>query len=562
MRRKRLLGLVLTSMVALSVFAGCSKGTDKDSNVSKDGIKEFSAFFATAGKEVPDNRLKNAIAEKIGAKITETWLTGQTAKERIGVMIAGGEYPDFIDGGDGTQALVDAGALVALDEYMDKYPNIKNLWSESDWDKVRKEDGHIYYIPQFGNVKGKDMTTKHNDEAFWIQKAVLKWANYPTIKTVDEYFDLIEKYKAANPEINGQPTIGFEILSDDWRYFCLENPPLFLAGYANDGKAAIDPKPGDTNIDIDKITAKSYDTLPEAKRYFEKLNEMFNKGIIDPETFTSSYDQYISKLSTGRVLGMIDQGWQFLTAEASLVQQGLDERTYVPLGLTLDPNVKSNYRNRAAINSGGGLGISVNCKDVEGALQVINDLLSDEVMILRYWGEKDVDYKVGDDGLFYRTEEQRENNRNQDWVNENLCMYTYMPQFSGLLADGKNSVNPGQQPKEFYDSLKPVDKEILDAYGFTKFTDFMPEPAEKNQPWFPIYSFAGTLTAETPAGIAMQKMDEIKKQWLPKVVMSGGSDFESTWNEYQTTLTTQADVKAYEDALLKEAKRRAELFNK
>lgn len=90
----------------------------------------------------------------------------------------------------------------------------------------------------------------------------------------------------------------------------------------------------------------------------------------------------------------------------------------------------------------------------------------------------------------------------------------------------------------------------------------MPEPAEKNQPWFPIYSFAGTLTAETPAGIAMQKMDEIKKQWLPKVVMSGGSDFESTWNEYQTTLTTQADVKAYEDALLKEAKRRAELFNK
>lgn len=563
MRRKRLLGLVLTSMVALSVFAGCSKGTDKDSNTNKDGIKEFSAFFAVAGKEVPDNRLKNAIAEKIGAKITETWLTGQTAKERIGVMIAGGDYPDFIDGGDGTQALVDAGALVALDEYIDKYPNIKNLWSESDWDKVRKEDGHIYYIPQFGNVKGKDMTTKHNDEAFWIQKAVLEWANYPTIKTVDEYFDLIEKYKAANPEINGQPTIGFEILSDDWRYFCLENPPLFLAGYPNDGKAAIDPRPSNDNttIDINKITLRSYDTIPEAKQYFEKLNEMYNKGIIDPETFTASYDQYISKLSTGRVLGMIDQGWQFLTAEQSLVQQGLDERTWVPLGLTFDSNVESNYRNRAAINAGGGLGISVSCKDVEGALQVINDLLSDEVMALRYWGEKDVDYKVGDDGLFYRTEEQRTNNKNQDWVNENLCMYTYMPQFRGVLADG-NAVIPSEQPKEFYDSLSAVDKNILDKYGYTKFTDFMPEPPEKNQPWFPIYSFAGTLTAETPAGIAMQKMDEIKKQWLPKVVMTGTSDFEKTWNEYQTTLTTQADVKAYEEALLKEAKRRAELFNK
>lgn len=553
MGRKRLLSLVLTSMVALGVFTGCSKGTDKNSNANKDGIKEFSAFFATAGKEVPDNRLKNAIAEKIGAKVTETWLTGQTAKERIGVMIAGGDYPDFLDGGDGTQALVDAGALIALDEYIDKYPNIKNLWSESDWEKVRKEDGHIYYIPQFGNIKVKAMETKHNDEAFWIQKAVLEWANYPTITTLDEYFDLIEKYKAANPEINGQPTIGFEILSDDWRYFCLENPPQFLAGYPNDGKAVIDPK---------TVTAKSYDTIPEAKQYFEKLNQMYNKGIIDPETFTSSYDQYISKLSTGRVLGMIDQGWQFQTAEQSLVQQGLDERTYVPLGLTLDPNVKSNYRNRSAINAGGGLGISVSCKDVEGALQVINDLLNNDVMILRYWGEKDVDYKVGDDGLFYRTEEQRKNNKNQDWVTENLCMYTYFPQFKGLLEDGKNSVVPNEQPKEFYDALSAVDKNILDKYGYEKFTDFMPEPPEENQPWFPIYSYASTLTADSPAGIAMQKMDEIKKQWLPKVVMTGTSDFEKTWNEYQSTLTTQADVKAYEEALTKEAKRRAELFNK
>ncbi len=554
MRRKRLLSLVLTSMMALSVFSGCSKGTDENSNVNKDGIKEFSAFFAVAGKEVPDdNRLKNVIAEKIGAKITETWLTGQTAKERIGVMIAGGEYPDFLDGGDGTQALVDAGALIALDEYIDKYPNIKNLWSESDWEKVRKEDGHIYYIPQFGNIKGTEMHTKHNDEAFWIQKAVLEWDNYPTIKTLDEYFDLIERYKEANPEINGQPTIGFEILSDDWRYFCLENPPQFLAGYPNDGKAVIDP---------DTVTAKSYDSIPEAKQYFQKINEMYNKGIVDPETFTASYDQYISKLSTGRVLGMVDQGWQFLTAEQSLVQQGLDERTYVPLGLTIDPNVTSNYRNRPAINAGGGLGISVSCKDIEGALQAINDLLSDEVMALRYWGEKDVDYKVAEDGSFYRTEEQRANNKNQDWVNENLSMYTYMPQFRGLLESlDNNAVLPEEQPKEFYDSLSAVDKNILDKYGYEKFTDFMPEPPEKNHPWFPIYSFAGSLTAETPAGIAMQKMDEIKKQWLPKVVMSSTSDFESTWNEYQTTLTTQADVKAYEEALTKEAKRRAELFS-
>lgn len=554
MKRKKLLSLVLTSMMALSILSGCSsKGTDKESNVNSEGIKEFSAFFAVAGKEITeDNRLKAAIAEKIGAKANEQWLTGQTAKERIGVMIAGGEYPDFIDGGDGTQALVDAEALIPLEGYFDKYPNIKNLWSEADWNKVRKEDGHIYYIPQFGNVKRKDMNPVHNDEAFWIQKAVLEWANYPTIKTLDEYFDLIQKYKEANPEINGQPTIGFEILSEDWRYFCLENPPQFLAGYPNDGKAIIDPE---------TVTAKAYETIPEAKQYYEKLNDMYNKGIIDPETFTSSYDQYISKISSGRVLGMIDQHWQFQTAESSLVQQGLDERTYVPLGLTIDPNVKSQYRAKPAINAGGGLGITTSCKDVEGALKFINDLLSEEVMILRYWGEKDVDYQVDADGMFSRTQEQRDNNKIEDWRAKNVCNYSYFPQYTGLFEDNKNAVLPGQQTQEFYDGLSAPDKKILDAYGFKTFNDFLPEPAEKNQPWFPIYSFASTLTADTEAGIAMQKMDEIKRKWLPTVIMSEPSKFEATWDEYQTIFKNEGNVKAYEEALTKEAKRRAELFS-
>ena len=554
MKRKRIISLVLTSLLTLGIFGGCSsKVGGTDSGDETGGIKTFSAFFAVAGKEISeDNRIKAAIAEKIGAQVDEQWLTGQTAKERIGVMIAGGEYPDFIDGGDGTQALVDAGALIPLEGYFDKYPNIKNLWSESDWKKVEKEDGHIYYIPQFSNVKRKDMTTVHNDEAFWIQKAVLEWANYPTIKTLDEYFDLIQKYKEANPEINGQPTIGFEILSDDWRYFCLENPPQFLAGYPNDGKAIIDPE---------TITATAYETIPEAKQYYEKLNEMYAKGIIDPETFTSSYDQYISKISSGRVLGMVDQKWQFQTAESSLVQQGLDERTYVPLGLTIDPNVESQYRSKPAINVGGGLGITTSCEDVEGALKFIDDLLSQDVMVLRYWGEKDVDYFVDEDGLFYRNQEQRDNNKIEEWRTKNVCNYSYFPQYTGLLEDNKNAVSSEQQPSEFYDGLSDVDKKILDAYGYEKFTDFLPEPAETNQPWFPIYSFASTLTGDSEAGIAMQKMDEIKRQWLPQVIMTDTSKFEDTWNEYQETLINDGNVKAYQEALTAEARRRAELFS-
>lgn len=41
------------------------------------------------------------------------------------------------DGGDGMKQLYDAGALVALDDYIDKYPNIKEFLTDEEWDKTQ-----------------------------------------------------------------------------------------------------------------------------------------------------------------------------------------------------------------------------------------------------------------------------------------------------------------------------------------------------------------------------------------------------------------------------------------
>ena len=49
-------------------------------------------------------------------------------------------------------------------------------------------------------------------------------------------------------------------------------------------------------------------------------------------------------------------------------------------------------------------------------------------------------------------------------------------------------------------------------------------------PWYPMYSFSGTMTTSTPGGVAWTKMGEIKHEYLPRVVMAG--DFESEWNTY------------------------------
>jgi len=513
---------VASSIALLSgVMTGCSKKA-----ASADGIKEFTFFASVPGSELNNhNDIQEIIAQKTGVRVKETWLTGQTAQEAVGTLIASGEYPDFIDGGNGMINLYEAGALIPLDTYFDKYPNIKNFFTEEKWDKLRMDDGHIYWIQQFGNIYGKDTTCTHNDEAFWIQSRVLKWANYPKIETMDEYFDLIEAYVAANPTMNdGTPNIPYTILCDDWRYFCLENAPEFLDGYPNDGSVIVDPN---TKKIID------YNTTPTAKAYFKKLNEEYKKGIVDPESFTQTYDEYIAKISSGRVLGMIDQWWDFAyTGEAAIKFAGLDAEgcCYVPLPITIKKGMKNQWHNSGGVlNVSSGLGITTSCKDVDAALKFVDDLLSQEIHDLRMWGVKDVDYYVDANGRYMRTQEQRDKGNDTAYKASHLCGYSYFPQYDGTSKDGLNAMKPAGQSEEFFDGLHDTIKEAFAAYGAKTYVEMLgstPAPG----PWYPMYSYSSSMTTATPGGVAWVKMGEVKHAELPRLVMA--QDYEAAWTNY------------------------------
>lgn len=577
MRKKKILSVLLATAMMSAMFTGCGGGgddaastntnsgdnTSADASSSNSGdsansgssgsgeIKEFTAFFAVPGSEInDDNEIQQLIAEKTGVKVKETWLTGQTAQEAVGTLIAGGEYPDFIDGGDGCAQLYDAGALVALDDYIDKYPNIKEFLTEQEWDKLRQEDGHIYWINQFGNIYGEEKATTHNDEAFWIQTRVLEWAGYPEVHTMDQYFDLIERYNEANPTMeDGTANIPYTILCDDWRYFCLENAPEFLDGYPNDGSCIVDPE---------TLTIIDYNTTPTAKRYFQKLNEEFKKGVVDPESFTQTYDEYIAKLSTGRVLGMIDQWWDFAyTVRDSLKQQGLDLKgcDYVPLPITIEEGIKNQWHNSGGVlNVANGIAITTSCKDVEGAMQFINDLLDQDIHDLRFWGVKDVDYNVDENGEFSRTEEMRMQSSDTAYKASHSCTYSYFPQYAGTSRDGINAMKPENQPKEFYDALSKNVQECFDAYGAQTYVDML-GTSEAPGPWYPMYSYSNNMTTATEGGTAWAKMGEIKHEYLPKVVMA--DDFEGAWEEYMEVYDG-CNPQAFIDEMQAELDRRME----
>ncbi len=547
---RKLAGIAVLLLVAAAVYAGNQYVLHN----SGSEIKNFTAFMAVPGEEkAKDNRIRNKIAELTGARAEVEWLGGQTPEEKIETMIKTGEYPDFLNGADASNLLIEAGALIPLEDYLKDYPNLYHYLEPEQWESLRKKDGHIYYIPPFGVIQGQNTKTVISGEAFWIQKRVLEFAGFPEVKTLDEYFDLISSYLEEYPESDGVSNIGFEILCDDWRYFCLENPPMFLAGYPNEGCAIVDPK---------TRKAEVYDTIPEAKQYYWKLCQMFNQGVIDPETFTLSYSQYMDKLSEGNVLGVVDQYWQIMDAQDSLYGEGKDDRTYIPLAITANEQISGKYNcTEPNLNIGAGLGISVDCQDVEGALQFLDDLLTPEIMVLRYWGEKGIDYKVERDGSYYRTAEQRQKWGNGDFLKEDTCSYTYFPAYEGMLADNINAVQPAEQPGEYYDKLSDYDKKVLDAYGFQTWKEFLGEEVE-GTPWFPLYSCVADWPSESDYGRARTEMERIKRLWLPKVIMSTESEFEKNWSDYMREYREHVDVEAYLEQLNLEIQKRVQAEEK
>ena len=509
-----------------------------------------------------DNKIYDIIKEKFGVEFEFEYLAGNL-DETIGIKIAGKDFPDLFCGGNSADLVISGGALINLLDYVspEKTPR---LWAHIEPQKARliekDVDGNdvLYIIPNYGLGDGDQIALSVGGPAFFLQKQVLAWAGYPQIKTLDEYFDVIEKFLDANPtDENGNPYIGFAILCEDWRHFCLINPVQHLMGRPNDGEVLIDANDPDfhTETFIDK---------PYAKAYYKKLNEEFHKGLIEQDTFTDSYDAYIAKLSSGRVLGMFDQAWDFGTATSALVDAKMYKNTYVALGLIYDEDdvagiamptenwkIEEHYLNGSLPNVRRGFGISVNCECPERIVNMWEEMLSDQWQILFNWGVLDEDYYV-EDGRLNMTQEQYEHTQDAAWKLENKAdgIFTNSPKKQGWimndidLGDGViikagNCWEPGNQNEIVFGLMNDYDKEFLSAYGYSKFADFVNPPLELAP-----YGEAWQINYD-PVDTEHTKFLQIQDQQLPAMIMADTDAFDGLWDAFVEEIAPSA--KAFGD---------------
>ena len=565
--KKTVAMLLMASALTTSMFCAPKKAKkQKPMNIS---------IFTIQQRQQPpaDNKAYKWIEENFGVTFSFDILVGDK-DQKIGVLIASGDLPDLVE--VDSEKFQGAGCLRDLKPLVEKYaPNLKKHYSTA-WKKMIDQDSekdakgnivkeHIYSLPNYGVIDGVPSDTYYNQNGWWIQKAVLKEFGYPKITTIDEYFDLLEKYAKKYPTIDGMPTIPFNIITADWEAFDLWNPPNFLAGYPNDGNGHVD-KVGNKYVYTDNFVDEN------AKRWFKLANGYYQRNLIDPASFTDNRDQYYAKIAQGRVLGMFIQGWQFMgQPEQTLWTAGKDERTYAPLALTFDKSIKPHYRDRSLPNLQRGYGITTKCSEAKAIqiLQFMDEMIKEENQKVLYWGFEGEDYfidkdgsKTGVKGAAYRTDEQRAQQKDPDWLQKNRAILwtEEAPKLDGTMPSGY-SRSMDDLEWEYALSQKQVDIELWKAYGVGSYAEFVDPNPPQNAGWYPMWQCnpsAENGGLEEQAAIAMTGFESIQKKYLPKLIMGKPEEFEATWAEYAKLI--QPLTATYNKFMQQQLDHRVEIF--
>src|SRR5699024_11337140 len=79
--------------------------------------------------------------------------------------------------------LREAGKLIALDDYMDKYPNLKEWLSEDAINMLRSEDGKLYQFPNWYNSE------PFGNAGYVVNKKI--WRSEEHTSELQSRFDLV-----------------------------------------------------------------------------------------------------------------------------------------------------------------------------------------------------------------------------------------------------------------------------------------------------------------------------------------------------------------------------------
>jgi putative aldouronate transport system substrate-binding protein len=525
-RKNKILSLGLCVSL-LAGLCGCALGNGTGADDAENTPSPITfTFYSADGSEDP---WTDPVAQKITEATGVTLVTEYPSDDQdngIALMVATGEYPDIVFAKGDANILIENNALIDLSELIDEYgPHIKELYGD-EYENLRysKDDPAIYQLCS-DQVQNEIISTTGTAQLQW---AVLAANNYEIPYTLDDYTRMIKSYMVQHPTINDRPTIGISISVTDWHWYTtLSNPAGYIAnGTADDGQWIVDE---DYNVHY-KHAAEGQ------KEYFKWLNRMYWDGVLDPDFATQTHEDYIAKIASGRVLGLLDADWDIATAESSLKAADQYERTYAGLPVTMDESVTCAVLEPQNLAVGWGIGITTSCKDPVRAIQFIDWLCTEEAQILLNWGIEGENYYYDENGVRCRTaEEIARSEKDINYQEETgVGLHTYpFPSYGNAAVDSTGNYFRVDSKDQVIAEYNDQEKEALEAWGVTMLTDIFPQEDSFEEKYYsPLW--AQVLPEDVEP--LEQQLDAVAWSGLIDCIVCQEEDFDATWDKLQQDL--------------------------
>lgn len=540
---KKLVAALLCMALILSAMAACggeanspssSEGESSAAGASTDSGEmdktpiTFTVFAKDPNAQYEDfeSPVAQKITEATGVTLQMEYPVGDI-KEKVGIMLASGEYPDMMFLGGEMGPFVEAGALVDMTEMIENSKNIsKMVEGYTNRLKYSMEDQAIYALPGYGAFDAK----WEPSQGTWIAHQAVIDAGYPEIKTLADVEKIIADYVAANPTVDGQPTIGLSFATDDWRWqSSVGNASGAVTGLAADGNWYIDPETYEATYRF---------ALDSHREYYRWLNHMNDIGLLDPEAFTQKYDQYSAKIASGRVVALQDEGWQIREGQNALRAAGKENLMHGIYPAQLDDTTVSGDFIDKGYVAGMGMSISTSCKDIDRAFAFLDWMASDEGQILNNWGIEGENYVI-EDGLRVIPEEEWAKRTTDPEYSKKTGVGVYLYPFpawgKGVLDASGQSYNTATT-ESITNNYTKTEKEILAKYDAEMWRDLYPTAEElgRTDPWG--YAWQMTIPDTSDVPVIVTKLLDLTKKYIAQSVTAAPEAFDGIWDEFQTEM--------------------------
>lgn len=297
---------ITMSMVLAATLAACSSGAaENEGEAAKPSTQQdaggpltkydppikLTSTMAETGKETlaegdttANNIWTRGYKDELGIEVTYDWIVPDTNyNDKMNVTLASGDLPDVLKvSAVQFEQLYEAGMLEDLTEVYDKYASdlVKEFMSAEDGAGLKPvtKDGKIYAMVSFpGSLDSSDM--------IWIRQDWLKKVGLEAPKSMQDVIKIAEAFTFEDPDGNGKDdTYGIALNKD---------LPIngFLLGYHGYLE---------TWIKDDSGQVVNGTVQPEVKEGLQELQNLYKKGVIDPEFGVKDFAKMMEDVNAGK----------------------------------------------------------------------------------------------------------------------------------------------------------------------------------------------------------------------------------------------------------------------